>query len=426
LTFAVALAASCPASGAATSDWPQWRGPARNGVTPEHSGWPQGWPPKRLWGKNVGLGCTSPILAGGRIYVMGWHGRPDRRRNPVGSDVVYCIDALTGKEVWKQTYRSRYQPRTRAGDLGQYGGPNSTPAFDPQTQRLYTLSSDGDFRCWDTARKGKRLWSMNLHDKYRVKRRPNVGGGVRDFGFTSSPLILGDRVVVEVGADNGTVIAFDKKTGAEGWRSALKGAAGHTSGPVTLTVDGTPCLATLTLRKLVVMRLDKGHEGRTIAEYPRQTDCGCNLAAPAVSGSAVVLTSAYNRKSTSLIEISPTGARRKWRARDYSLVCTPVIHKGLVFTVDRWAKCLDLATGKLKWRGGSFSHGSCLATGDDKVIVFGRGRLVLLDPAKNRYHELGRVNGIVRDACYPHILLANGIICCKDKSGNIVCFSVRR
>jgi len=424
--FAVALVASRPAPGADGSDWPQWRGPARNGVTPEHSGWPRGWPPKRLWGKNIGPGCTSPILAAGRVYVMGWRGRPDHRRNPVGSDIVYCIDALTGKDVWKQTYRARYQPRTRAGDLGQYGGPNSTPAFDPATKYLYTLGSDGDFRCWDTTRKGRLLWSMNLYDKYRVRQRPNVGGGRRDFGFTSSPLILADLVVVEVGSAEGTVMAFDKKTGARRWASSLKGPAGHSSGPVTLTVDGTPCLATLTLSKLVVMRTDEGHEGQTVAEYARQTNYGCNLATPAVSASGIVLTSAYNLKSTCLVEISLTGARRKWRARDHSLVCTPVVNKGLVFMVDRSAKCLDLATGRLKWRGGSFSHGSCLVTGDGKVIVFGRGRLVLLDPAENRYHELARVSGIVRDVCYPHILLANGVICCKDKSGNIVCFSVRR
>ena len=417
------------ALGAAPADWPQWRGPDRSGVTPEKSGWPKGWPPKRLWGRNVGRGCTSPIIAGGRVYVMGWQGRGSGRGNPVGTDVVRCLDARSGKELWKQTYRCRYQGRVRTGDTGQYGGPNSTPTFDPQTKYLYTLSVDGDFRCWDTGRKGRPVWSANFYDRYKVPRRPDAGGrsSRRDFGFTSSPLIQGDLVIVEVGDDEGTVMAFDKRTGRRRWASASREPAGHTGGPVALTVRGVPCLANLSLRKLIVMRTDKGHEGTTVAEYDWQTHYACNIPTPAVSGSQVVLTSGYNRRRAELIEISLSGARRKWRSTYYSLVCTPVIHKGRIYSVDGSAKCLDLASGRLRWKGGSFGHGSCVVTGDDKLIVFGRGRLVLLDasPAATAYRELGRVDRVVRDTCYPRVAFADGLICCKDKGGNLVVFSVR-
>ena len=424
-TFALVACALASTVGSA-SDWPQWRGPNRDGVTAEHSGWPKGWPPKRLWGKNVGRGSTSPILAAGRLYVMGWHGSGNRRRNPVGTDAVRCFDARTGREIWKQTYPCRYQPRTRAGDLGQYGGPNSTPALDAQTKYLYTLSTDGHFRCWDTAQKGRSVWKKDLHAEYKVRRRGNVGGGARDFGFTSSPLILNDLVVIEVGADRGTVIAFDKKTGAERWTSQLKGPGGHTSGPVALTVGGAPCLANLTLRKLVVMRLDKGHEGKTLTEHKWQTHFGCNLATPVVVPGGVILTASYSTKRTARIEIAAKGARQKWSSRTHSLVSTPVADNGRLFMVPGRAACLDLKNGRQLWRGGTFYHGSCLVTGDDKLIAFGKGQLVLLDAKANKYRELGRVNGVCRDVCYPHVALAGGVLCCKDKAGNLVAFGLGR
>ncbi len=416
--------AATPAGGA---DWPQWRGPDHNGVTPESSGRPAGWPPKKLWGRNVGAGCTSPVIAAGRIYVMGWTGTG--RGNPVGTDTVQCLDARTGRTLWKQSYRCRYQGRFRAGDTRQYGGPSSTPSYDRSTKRLYTLSIDGNLRCWDAAASGRPVWAKNLYDECKVARRPDVGKGRRDYGFTSSPLIRGNVVIVEVGSGQGTVMAFDKATGRRRWVSALKGPAGHTAGPVPLTVGGTSSLATLTLTRLVVMRADKGHEGKTLAEYPWRTDYACSLATPAAAGGQVILTSSYSRKRTELVEVSSGRAVKKWQSEYHALLCSPVIHKGRVYLVHRQLYCLDLATGKLLWRGGSFGHGSCLVTaGDDKLLAFGNGRLALVDasPSASKYCELARVDKVVPKTCYPHVALAGGIICCKDQAGNMVGFSVGR
>lgn len=420
------LAGIVAAEVALGEDWPQWRGQNRNDITSESSGWPDSWPPKQLWSKNVGQGCTSPIIVGKQLYVMGWQGEGNLKKNPIGTDTVYCLDVTTGEGLWKQTYPCRYQGRLRTGDLGRYGGASSTPAFDPQTGYLYTLSLDGDFRCWDTNQSGKLVWAMNFYDEYNVPQRPNVGRGKRDYGFTSSPLVQGDLVIVEVGDDESNIMAFDKRTGQRQWVSSCVEPAGHTSGPVPLTVQGISCIASLTLRKLVVMRTDKGHEGKMIAEYDWQTDYSCNIPTPAVLDNKIVLTSAYNQKKTSLLEISLTGARENWSSKYFSMVCSPVIYKGCVYMVDDSLKCLDLETGQLKWQGGKFVHGSCLITaGDDKVIAFGKGQLVLIDafPSDNQYHELGRVNEVVPDTCYPHVVLSNGIIYCKDKAGNMVCFS---
>jgi len=421
LTALVAgIGRSVPADAA---DWPQWRGPDRAGVTTEPSGHPAGWPPVKLWRRDVGTGCTSPILVGGRLVVMGWHGRG----RGMGADTLYCFDAAAGKELWRQSYPARYQSRLRTGDVGAYGGPSSTPTFDAETGWLYTLGVDGDLRCWDTRQAGKGVWAINLHEKLRIRQRPDAGQGARDYGHTSAPLVYGELLIVEAASTEGAVMAFDKKTGRRRWASEFREPAGHTSGPVLMKVQGVPCLASLALFRVVVMRIDPGREGRTVATFGWQTDFANNIPTPAVAGRRLVVTSSYNVSRTGLFEVSLTGATRKWTSRYHSKVCSPVVHKGRIYTVDKSLKCLDLATGKGLWRGGSFGHGSCLITSDDKVVVWGNGKLAVVEalPRNNQYTELSRVEGICRGTCYPHVAMSDGLICCKDRNGRTVVLSVR-
>ena len=406
------------------TDWPQWRGPRRNDISAESSGWPRGWPPKKLWETQLGYGCTSPVLAGGKLYVMGWQG--DRRG--MGTDTVYCLDARTGRTLWKQTYPCRYQGRVRTGDLAAYGGPSSTPALDRSTGWLYTLSIDGHVHCWDAAQQGRLVWKKGLYDVYEPRQRPDVGKGTRDHGYPTSPLLLGDLLLIEVNAAEGTVMAFDKRTGEQRWASQYTGLAGHTGGMSPMRVGDMGCLAVLTLRNLVVMRLDKGHEGETVATAPWTTDFACNIATPAVAGSRVLVTSGYNHEESRLFEITPKAARAVWTTRAYAKVSSPVIYRDRVFLVDGKLQCVDLKTGKLRWSGGSYGHGSCLVTAaDHKVIVFGSRKVAVVEalPDKDEYRELARLDGVVRATCYPHVTLSNGVLVCKDRNGAMAVFSVR-
>jgi len=424
VAFAVASLAPLPVSAA---DWPQWRGPTHDGISVEASGYPAGWPPKRLWAANVGVGCTSPILAGGRLYVVGWQGPGNVRSNPMGQDIVRCLDTRTGKELWRRTYRCRYHSRQRAGDLGQYGGPSSTPTFDPETGHLYTLSTDGHLACWNAREESRPVWSLNLYETFPVPKKPDVGKGRREYGYPQSPLVLGQHLVVEVGSSRGTVIAFDKRTGKPVWQSQATEFAGHTSGPAPMTVDGVPCLATLALRRVLVMRTDPGHEGRTVGEVGWTTDFANNIATPAAWRQFLIVTSNYNVSRTACFEVTLRGLKEKWRVRDHSKVGSPVIHKGRVFMVDGTAKCLDLATGRRLWQGGTLYHGSCLVTaGDDRLIAFGKGRLVLLDAMAGAYRELSKVEGLFKATCYPHVALADGLIAVKDMKGNLVVLDAGR
>jgi len=413
LVMGLALAAAATAVGA---DWPHWRGPNRDDVVPEASGWPGGWPPKRLWSASVGKGCSSPILVGGKLYVMGWANN---------TDTLLCLDARTGAELWRQSYRAPRYGRYATGDQGEYSGPSSTPSFDAATGLLYTLSLDGDLHCWDAAKEGKPVWAFNLYDKYKAPQRPSSGGGQRDFGYPTSPLIRGGLLIIEVGAPTGTVMAFDKKTGERRWASEFHGPAGHTGTPVELRVGDVPCLALLTLQHVVVMRLDAGHEGKTVATTPWATEFACNISTPAVAGNRILITSEYNHSVSTLYEATMRGLREVWTSKTHGVSSSPVVFRDRVFLINKPVQCVDLATGKLKWRGGDFTNGSCLVTAaDGKLIVFGSRKLVLLDALADGYRELARLDRVVSGTCYPHVTLADGVLCCKDRDGHLVVFSV--
>lgn len=408
-------------------DWPQWRGPNRTDVTSEPSGWPKGWPPKRLWEKDVGYGCTSPVLVGQRLYVMGWEGKHGAE-NPVGTDAVYCFAAPTGKLLWKRSYRCRYQGRFRVGDTSLYGGPTSTPTLDKASGYLYTLSVEGDLKCWDTKKEGKPVWSVNLYDKYQVGQRPEVKGGLRDYGYCCSPVVLGDAVVTEVGGAAGTLVALDKRTGAQMWQSAVKEPAGHNAGPVPMKVGTTPCLASFGIRTLMVIRTDGRHAGETLAQYPWPTAFACNIITPAVADGKVVLSSGHDVCRTALLQVHPDHVQQLWDCRYWSEGCSPVIDKDRIYMVIGQVHCLALSTGALQWRGGSFGReSSCLVTGDDKLLILGNGDLGLVDisPGTDSYRELARVKDVISGTCYPHLALADGILAVKNREGKVVCLSVR-
>lgn len=413
--------------------WPQWRGPTHDGHSAEHSGWPAGWPPRKLWGANTGEGCTSPVIAGGTLYTLGWSGnQPGRPRgqNPEGTDTLFAFDARTGRELWRQSYPCPYQGRARNGDLGQYGGHTATPTLDFASQRLFTLSVDGDLRAWDLRDKGRPLWRLNLYDTYKMPARPHVCDHTpNDYGCTGSPLLLGGQLLVEVGAAEGLVMAFDPATGKRLWASDTREPAGHTGGLVPFRAPTGDALAVLTLTNLVVIRRDAGHVGQTLARQLWKTDFACNIPCPAVSGGRILLTSGYNHKATEAFDLAAGGRfSPAWATRDaHAVVTTPVLCKGRAYVLGGTVSCLDLATGSLLWRGGPFGHGSLIATADDKLIAFGNGRLALLDaaPGATNYCELAHLEKILPDTCYPHLALSDGILACKDRAGNLAVFSVR-
>ena len=406
-------------------DWPHWRGPNRNGNVTESSHFKGGdWPTdKPLWTTNVNSGGSGPIVIGNRLYTMGWK---------AGQDIVYALDTKTGKVVWQQSYACPEYGRVSDGDKGLYAGPSSCPSYDAKTGYLYTLSTDGDLICWDTRQQGKRVWGINFYDLYQVPQRPKVGRRkLRDYGYTTAPLLHGEVVIAEVGDDEGNLMAFSKQTGKRLWTSQSKDPAGHTGGVVPITVEGLPCVAVLTIHNLLVARLDDGHEGETLAEFPWETDFANNVATPTVLNNSIVITSEYNQYATTRLDVTRQGIKQVWKQPYASGVCPPVIHKGYVYWCWRGLYCLDFKTGKPIWRGGVFGDtASCIATTDDRLIIWGRrGDLVLAETAgrsPKKYQELARKKDLMENDAWPHVVLSAGQLYCRDRDGNMQCFQLTR
>jgi outer membrane protein assembly factor BamB len=424
-----ACAALAPQGQSQADDWPHWRGPQRNDVTREPSGWSGGkWLPRSAsWSKNVGVGGTSPIVTAGRLYVLGSDPRSEGQR----SDTLLCLDAATGKELWKAAYKCPLYGRHSDGDKGFYAGPLSTPEFDPETGYLYTLSIDGDLHCWDTAAAGRKVWALNLYDRYGAPMRPRVGrSGRRDYGYSSSPLVHGEWLIVEVGSHEGNLMAFDKRTGRRVWASEAKDPAGHNGGPLPITVEGVPCVAVLNHNGLLVARLDAGREGRTVAQYPWVTSFANNIASPTVHGEHVLITSGYNHDAICKLKITLRGAAKVWETNVHSKVCSPIVYNGHVYWAWQDLYCLDWETGKgrWQWRGSLSDPGSCLVTSDGRLIIWAAtGRLVLAETAErapDRPKILADQRDILHRDAWPHVVLAAGRLYCKDKAGNMKCFEL--
>lgn len=368
------------------------------------------------------------LVIGGRVYTLGWN---------AGMDSVVCLDAATGKEHWAQSYRSPEYGRHALGDKGMYNGPSGTPEYDPESGFLYTLSIDGLLACWDTKDEGAKVWSLNLYDKFRIPQRPQVtrrSRSHRDYGYTTAPFAFGDWVIVEAGDPaKGNLLAFDKRTGTLKWASENKDHAGHTGGLSPMTVEGVPCVAVLTAQNLCVTRLDGENAGKTVAKYPWVTDFINNIASPAVEGRNVIITSRYNKMAVCKLQVGlASGAKKLWESREAaSGVCTPVIHDGHVYFVSKGLYCLDSATGETEWVQGNLdSAASLIMTADDRIIAWAnRGDLFLVESAKrspDRYRELCKPKPVMhRAAAWPHVVLAEGRIFCKDRRGEIQCFELR-
>ena len=233
LCFSAVAVTTTPLIKTADSDWPQWRGPARDGTSKE-TGLLKQWPaggPKLLWQVNdIGDGYATPVVVGSRLYVMSNRG--------MDNEFVQALSTQDGKVIWT----------TRVGNVGNpdqepnYPKARSTPTVDGNS--LYALGSDGDLACLD-AKTGKIRWTKNL--------RTEFGGKPGTWAYAESPLVDGDAVVVTPGGADATMLALNKKTGAVIWKSAIPGGepAGYASAIVVQAAG----------RKQYVQLLSKGLVG---------------------------------------------------------------------------------------------------------------------------------------------------------------------
>ena len=377
------------------SDWPQWRGPTRDGISTE-SDWLAQWPAsglKPLWKTNVGLGCSSISVSQGRAYTQG---------NSNETDTVFCFDAATGKVLWQHSYACPLAPKYWDG------GTLATPVVDGD--RVYTVSKVGQLFCLHAAT-GEILWRKHL--------QIDCGAKMPTWGFAGSPLVIGQWVLFSTGATDGALMAFDKLTGAVAWQTG-NDPAGYST-PTLFTFAGKQCLAVFNGFGLVVQELDGGKE---IARFPWKTKYDVNAATPIVAGDKIFISSGYST-GCALLQLQPGSLTALWQnkaMRNQFSSC--VLWQDHLYGFDESAlTCLDFATGAVKWTEPSLGKGA-LMLADGKLIIQGeKGELVLAEPSPAAFKEIARAK-VLGGKCWVAPVLANGRLYARNNAGDLVCLNV--
>jgi outer membrane protein assembly factor BamB len=347
-------------------DWPQWRGPRRDGVSKE-TGLLKDWPangPRLVWQiKGAGDGYSSFAVSGGRLFTLG------ARQN---TEYVLAFDAATGKKLWEVANGRRFN-----NDRGD--GPRGTPTVDGD--RVYVFGSSGDMTVVDAA-SGKVFWTQNLLQKY--------GGSNINWGLSESPLVLSDRIIVTPGGRGASIVALRKTDGSLIWKSqsdepGYSSALLHPIGSIQQAVVFTAERA---------LGIDV-NDGRVLWSYNRVANRTANIATPIARGSHVFLSSDYGT-GAALLALTPDGTGIKasevyftneMRNHHASSVLVGDYLYGFSSSI---LTAMHFETGKVAWRDRSVGKGS-LVFADDRLYLFSENGVVGLAEANpQKYVEHGR------------------------------------
>lgn len=379
-------------------NWPGWRGPQRNGTSLE-TGWAQTWPgggPKILWQAAVGKGFSALAVADGRAFTMG---------NTDNVDTVFCLDAATGKVLWKHSYPCPLTP------LSYQGGPSATPAVDQQ--RVYTLSKSGDLFCLDVDN-GQIVWSKKFAPAPRKEGDYQV-----DWGYAGSPLIVGPQLFLSVGW---AAMALDKSTGRVLWDNG-PGRPGYSS-PVPFSADGRECLALLVARGVVATDAASGHIRWTI---PWRTTWDQNAPDVLVSERKLFVSTGHG-VGCALFDIAGRAPQEIWRNKNMkNELSSSVLYRECLygFDKDRLA-CIDWNSGASRWTEPGLGRGSLILVDGHLIIVGERGRLVLAKATPEAYRVLGELQLPAGERYWTAPAFSAGRIFVRNAVGDVMCVDVRK
>jgi len=366
-TFLVVVWASAAATAAGATDWPQFRGPNRDGVSKE-TGLLTGWPvkgPEVSWRKKLGRGYSGISVVGDRLYTLFANG---------DGEFAVCLEAPSGKEVWR--FRMDATFRNDFGD-----GPRSTPTVFEGI--VYVLSAKGKLHALQ-AKDGEAVWTRDLKEAY--------GAEPPEWGVATSPLVEGKLLIVDVGGSAGrSVVAFDRKTGDEIWTSQ-KDKAGY-SAPLAITVGGLRQVLLFTATQFVSLSPD---DGSLLWKQPWKTSYDVNAATPVfVPPDKVFVSTAYD-VGAALYRIDVKNGQASieelWKGRQMRNKFSSSIYlDGQIYGFDeKTLKCIDAATGDLRWQTRGLGHGSLLYADGQLIVLSEEGELILVAATPERYVERAR------------------------------------
>jgi outer membrane protein assembly factor BamB len=382
-------------------DWPQWRGPNRDGLSLE-TGLLTDWPkdgPQQLWKQKVGLGYSSLAVAEGRIYTL---------LQDEDHEAVVCWNADTGEELWRFRYPSKYQE-------SHGSGPRSTPTVDGD--RVYTVGATGIFHCLNAV-KGEQIWRHDLLEEFSAP--------VPQYGVSFSPLVEGDLVFTTPGGPNGnSLAAFDKVSGQLVWKK-LDDAAAYSS-PIAATIVGTRQIIFFTRNGLVSVA---PKDGALFWRYPWETKFGCNIATPIIIGDYVFISTGYD-KGCALLEITKS-ADDSFQAKSVyqhnrmrNHFSSSVRYKDALYGFDDFTLiCMDFRTGKTLWEHKGFKKGSLLIADGHLIILSESGEVALVEATPDGYHKQSSFQ-FSRNKCWTVPVLVHGKLYVRDEE-NIACYELRK
>jgi len=344
------------ASGAQADDWPQFRGPNRDGISTE-TGLLREWPsegPQELWRRDLGAGYSAVSIVGDTLYTM---------FSDESGEYAIALAASDGSELWRHRLDDQFTS-------GHGHGPRATPtvadgvvfAHGARSQLAALDATTGDLR-----------WQRNLKDDF--------GARVPRWGASSSPLVEGDLLIVDAGGETSSVLGLDKRTGVVVW-SAVEDQAGYSS-PVAVTVHDKRQVLALTANRLVAIAPE---DGEVLWSLPWKTSWNVNATMPVfVPPSSIFLATGY-RTGAALIDVktSPTGleVHEVWRnPKMRNQFSNSVVYDGYVYGFDNTTlRCLDLATGEERWAERGYGHGSLTVIDGQLLVLSDRGELLLASP----------------------------------------------
>jgi outer membrane protein assembly factor BamB len=406
--IAVLLAALSLRGVARADDWPQWRGPARDGISKETGllqDWPAEGPALRWKATGIGTGYSSPSIARGRVYLQATRD---------AAEFALALDEKTGAKIWE----------VPIGKVGknrgpQYPGTRSTPTFDGD--RLYCLASDGELVCLEAAG-GAMVWKKHL--------RNDFGGADGNWAYSESVLIDGHALICTPGGQSAALAALDKNTGEVLWKAAVPdgGTAEYAS---IMAVDHGAVK-----EKEYVTFLRKGlvgveaKSGKFLWIYNKTIDPGANILTPIVAGDRVF--SAGSRTGGGLVQIRTEGEGATATQIYFAKAVAPsiggaVLLDGKLYGTSAQAMfCADFGTGEVKWTDRALGPAS-LCSADRRLYVRSHtsGDVALVAPSSEGYREQGRFSPVDRSKAraWPHPVVANGGLYLRDQEV-LLCYDV--
>jgi outer membrane protein assembly factor BamB len=354
------------------SDWPEWRGPHRDGVVSEE---PKTWPEKLTlkWKTEVGIGHASPIMAAGSIYDFARQG---------DAETVLAIDPSNGKIRWKQQYAAPYKMNPAAVSHGE--GPKATPLY--ANGKLYTFGINGALSAFD-AETGKPLWRLDFIKQYKE--------GAPDFGTAMSPVLDSGLLIAYVGGTKlGALTALDALTGAVKW--SWDGDSPAYASPIVVELGGVRQVVTQSHSNIIGVALASG---KLLWKIPFTTAYDQNIVTPVLYKDTLIFSGLD--KGAFAVQLNHTGdawsTKTVWQNKDASMYMnSPVISGDLLFGFTHLKKgqlfCLDARTGATLWqgppRGGD--NAAILASASTLFALTPDAQLIVAKPTAKALGEIRR------------------------------------